>query len=118
MEAQPIIATEVVIEGAFTKDEEAEAVITIDFKAVKDHLTEACIEINTKAGITIAPLAVQTHRKVTRRPHHKECSRNPCFNPKCRFEHKTGQHRCKYRPCCRESCTMSHDLGQHCPDKN
>ena len=70
MEAQPIIATEVVIEGAFKKDEEAEAVITIDSRTVRDHLTEADIEINTKAGITITPLAVQTHREVTRCPHH------------------------------------------------
>ena len=48
MEVQPIIATEVVIEGAFTKNEVAEAGITIDSRAVKDHLTEADIEINTK----------------------------------------------------------------------
>ena len=70
MEAQPIIATEVVIEGVFKKDKEAEAVITIDSRTVRDHLTEADTEINTKAGITITPLAVQTHREVTRRPHH------------------------------------------------
>ena len=82
MEVQPIIATEVVIEGAFTKDEEAEAGITIDSRAVKDHLTEADIEINTKAGITITPLVVQTHRKVTRRPHHPhhDCRLLQTFN--------------------------------------
>ena len=76
------MATEVVIEGAFRKDEEAEAVVTIDLKAVKDHLTEAGIEINTKAGITITPLAVQTHRKVTRRPHHlhHDCRLLQTFN--------------------------------------
>ena len=70
MEAQPIIATEVVIEGTFKKDEEAEAVTTIDSRTVRDHLTEADIEINTKAGITITPLAAETHRKVTRQTHH------------------------------------------------
>ena len=70
MEMQPIIATEVVIEGAFKKDEEAEAFITIDSRTVRDHLTEADIEISTKASITITPLAVQTHIEVARRPHH------------------------------------------------
>ena len=72
MEVQPTIA----------KDEEAEAGITIDSRAVKDHLTEADIEINTKAGITITPLVVQTHRKVTRRPHHlhHDCRLLQTFN--------------------------------------
>ena len=81
MKVQPIIATEVVIEGAFTKDKEA-AVITIDSRAVKDHCSEAGIEINTRARITITPLAVQTHRKVTRRPHylHHDCRLLQTFN--------------------------------------
>ena len=70
MEMQPIIATEVVIEEVFKKDEEAEAVTTIDSRTVIDHLTEADTEINTKAGITITPLAAQTHREVTRQTHH------------------------------------------------
>ena len=68
---------------------------------------------NPSTALAVQPVAKREFQNSSR-----ECSRNPCFNLKCRFEHKTGQHRCKYRPCCRESCTMSHDLGQHCPDKN
>ena len=40
METQPIIATEVVIERAFTKNEETGGVITIDFRAARENVLE------------------------------------------------------------------------------
>ena len=54
MEAQPIIATVMVIERAFTKNEEAGGVITIDFRPARGNVLETLASTSTRQVSTDA----------------------------------------------------------------